>query len=63
MRVKVGALLAFVVLSNAIGNFFLSMGMHHAAPGSLAAYFQPAVAGRHRAPDCVDSEPPLIFSA
>ncbi|MCC7154356.1 MAG: hypothetical protein IT161_07260 [Bryobacterales bacterium] len=43
MRVKTGLLLAFVVLSNAIGNFLLSLGMHHAEPGSIGAYFQPAV--------------------
>lgn len=45
MRIKLGVLLAFVVLSNAIGNFCLSMGMHHAPPGSLDAYFRPSVVG------------------
>lgn len=43
MHLKTGLLLAFVVLSNAAGNFLLSQGMHHAAPGSVSAYLQPAV--------------------
>jgi uncharacterized membrane protein len=45
MRWKIVALLVFVILSNAIGNFFLSLGLRKAPAGAsaLAAYFQPAV--------------------